>query len=304
MQISSGLPAEVRESQERSSQLWRYEVSDNPVKSGLAAVNNAHIYYETAGQGPPFVMIHAGVADSRQWNNEFAHFAGRFQVVRYDLRGYGRSEPVAGEFSHLADLIGLLDYLELHEPALLMGCSMGGGLAINFALTRPLQTAGLILVGSGPPDLELDTPTPAKFAVAEQAYLAGDLDLLAEIETQIWFDGMGRTPDQVNQSMRRLAYAMNRQALAHYAKKLGQQLPDTEIVAADEIGALPTPTLIIVGAHDIPYVHAAADYMLAKLPSAQKAVIANAAHLANMDQPEEIRQVVTEFLAGSALYGR
>jgi 3-oxoadipate enol-lactonase len=88
-------------------------MSDNPVKSGLAAVNNAHIYYETAGEGPPFVMIHAGVADGRQWNNEFAHFADRFQVVRYDLRGYGRSEPVAGEFSHLADLIALLDYLEL-----------------------------------------------------------------------------------------------------------------------------------------------------------------------------------------------
>jgi pimeloyl-ACP methyl ester carboxylesterase len=277
-------------------------MSDNPVKSGLAAINNAHIYYETAGEGPPFVMIHAGVADSRQWNNEFAHFADRFQVVRYDLRGYGRSEPVAGEFSHLADLIALLDYLQLAEPALFMGCSMGGGVAINFALTRPLQTAGLILVGSGPPGLELDTPTPAKFAEAEQAYHTGGLDLLAEIETQIWFDGMGRTPDQVNQTMRRLAYEMNRQALAHDAKKLGQQLADTEMVAADEISALPMPTLIIVGAHDIPYMHAAADYMMAKLPSARKALIANAAHLANMDQPEEFQRVVTEFLAGSALY--
>jgi pimeloyl-ACP methyl ester carboxylesterase len=279
-------------------------MSDHPVKSGLAVINNAHIYYEMVGEGPPFVMIHAGVADSRQWNNEFAHFADRFQVVRYDLRGYGRSEPVAGEFSHLADLIALLDYLELHEPALLMGCSMGGGLAINFALTRPLQTAGLILVGSGPPGLELDTPTPAKFAEAEKAYRAGDFDLLAEIETQIWFDGVGRTPDQVNQRMRRLAYEMNRQALAHYAKKLGQQLPDTEIVAADQISALPTLTFIIVGAHDIPYTHAAADYMLDRLPSARKALIANAAHLSNMDQPEEFRRLVTEFLAESALYGR
>jgi pimeloyl-ACP methyl ester carboxylesterase len=225
-------------------------------------------------------------------------------VVRYDLRGYGRSEPVAGEFSHLADLIALLDYLELHEPALFMGCSMGGGLAINFALTRPAQTAGLILAGSGPPGLELDTPTPAKFAEAEQAYQAGDFDLLAEIETQIWFDGMDRTPEQVNQTMRRLAYEMNRQALAHDAKKLGQQLPDTEIVAAEEMSALPMPTLIIVGAHDIPYIHAAADYMLDRLPSARKALIADAAHLSNMDQPEEFRRVVTEFLAESALYGR
>lgn len=279
-------------------------MKDKPVKSGLAAINNARIYYETAGEGPPFVMIHAGVADSRQWNNEFAHFADRFHVVRYDLRGYGRSEPVEGDFSHLGDLIALLDYLELHEPALFMGCSMGGGLAINFALTRPSQTAALILVGSGPPGLELDTPTPTQFATAEQAYHAGDFDLLAEIETQIWFDGMERTPDQVNQTMRRLAYEMNRQALYHYTKKLGQQLPDTEIVAAEEMSALQMPTLIIVGAHDIPYIHAAADYMMTKLPSARKALIADAAHLSNMDQPEEFRRVVTEFLALSALYGR
>ena len=279
-------------------------MNDNPVKSGLAAINNAHIYYETAGEGPPFVMIHAGVADSRQWNNEFAHFADRFRVVRYDLRGYGRSQPVAGEFSHLADLIALLDYLELAEPALFMGCSIGGGLAINFALTRPSQTAGLILVGCGPPGLELDTPVPAKFAAAEQAYHAGDFDLLAEIETQIWFDGVGRTPDQVNQAMRRLAYEMNRQALSHYTQKLGQQLPDTEIVAAEEMGALRMPTLVIVGAHDIPYTHAAADYMMVKMPAARKALIADAAHLANMDQPEEFRRIVAEFLAGSALYGR
>ncbi|MBK8986502.1 MAG: alpha/beta fold hydrolase [Chloroflexi bacterium] len=279
-------------------------MNDKPVKSGLAAINNARIYYEAAGEGPPLVMIHAGVADSRQWNNEFAHFADRFHVVRYDLRGYGRSEPVEGDFSHLGDLIALLDYLELHEPALFMGCSMGGGLAINFALTRPSQTAALILVGSGPSGLELDTPTPAKFATAEQAYHAGDFDLLAEIETQIWFDGMERTPDQVNQTMRRLAYEMNRQALSHYAKKLGQELLDTEIVAAEEMSALQTPTLIIVGAHDIPYIHAAADYMMTKLPSARKALIADAAHLSNMDQPEEFRRIVTEFLASSALYGR
>jgi pimeloyl-ACP methyl ester carboxylesterase len=279
-------------------------MKDKPVKSDLAAINNARIYYETAGEGPPFVMIHAGVADSRQWNNEFAHFADRFRVVRYDLRGYGRSEPVEGDFSHLEDLIALLDYLELHEPALFMGCSMGGGLAINFALTRPSQTAALILAGSGPPGLELDTPTPPKFATAEQAYHAGDFDLLAEIETQIWFDGMERTPDQVNQTMRRLAYEMNRQALYHHTKKLGQQLPDTEIVAAEEMSALQTPTLIIVGDHDIPYIHAAADYMITKLPSARKALIADAAHLSNMDQPEEFRRVVTEFLALSALYGR
>ena len=82
------------------------------------------------------------------------------------------------------------------------------------------------MVGSGPSGLELDVPTPEKFAEAEKAYEVGDFDLLAEIETQIWFDGMGRAPSQVNQAMRKLAYEMNRNALDHEAKKLGKRLPE------------------------------------------------------------------------------
>ena len=68
-------------------------MSDLKITAGVAPVNQAQIYYERGGEGAPFVMIHAGVADSRQWENEFAHFADRFQVVRYDLRGFGRTPP-------------------------------------------------------------------------------------------------------------------------------------------------------------------------------------------------------------------
>ena len=119
-------------------------------KSGPVNIEGAQIYYETTGEGIPFVMIHAGVADSRQWNNEFAFFARSYQVVRYDMRGYGNSEPVEGEFSHMSDLVGLLDALNIHEPMIMMGCSMGGGLAMDFALAHPARVKALIMVGSAP----------------------------------------------------------------------------------------------------------------------------------------------------------
>src|SRR5215210_1160925 len=112
-------------------------MSTPQIKSGLANIDNAQLYYETAGKGMPLVMIHAGVADSRQWNNEFAFFAQNYQVIRYDMRGYGKSEPVDGEFSHMSDLVSLLNALEIQEPLVIMGCSMGGGLAMDFALTYP-----------------------------------------------------------------------------------------------------------------------------------------------------------------------
>ena len=263
---------------------------------GLAATNNALIYYEIAGEGQPFIMIHAGVADNRQWNNEFAHFAKHYRVVRYDLRGYGKSEPVDGEFSNLRDLTALLDHLHLDQPVILMGCSMGGGLSMDFALTHPSKVKALIMVGSGPSGLELDVPRAAKFEEAEQAFKAGDLDLVAELETQIWFDGTGRTPAQVDQAMRQLAYEMNRHALDLDAKQLGKQLPDTEVPAAKRLNELHIPVLVIVGAHDNPYIQAASTYMAENIPSARKVVIEDAAHLPNMDHPDEFQRIVTEFL--------
>jgi pimeloyl-ACP methyl ester carboxylesterase len=236
------------------------------------------------------------VADSRQWNNEFAALAERYHVIRYDMRGYGKSEPVDGEFSHLSDLISLLDALKIHGPVIMMGCSMGGGIAMDFALLYPSRVQALIMVGSGPTGLEIDVPTPSKFADVEKAFEAGDLDLVAEIETQIWFDGSGRTPEQVDQAMRKLLYEMNRIALAHEVKQLGKRLPNTESPAFARLESLNLPVLVIVGTHDTPYILAAADYMTEKLPSAQKVIIEDAAHVPNMDHPHEFQRIVQEFL--------
>jgi pimeloyl-ACP methyl ester carboxylesterase len=245
-------------------------------------------------------MIHAGVADSRQWNNEFPAFSQKYRVVRYDMRGYGNSEPVEGDFNHLHDLVSLLDHLALHEPMILMGCSMGGGIAMDFALEHPSRIKALIMVGSAPGGLELDVPTPAKFEEAEKIFESGDLDRLAEIETQIWFDGTDRTPEQVDPAMRRLLYEMDRKALAHEAKKLGKRLPNIETRGVDRLSELRIPVLVIVGAHDTPYILAAADTMAEKLPSAQKVTILDAAHLPNMDHPTEFQDIVENFLKGIA----
>jgi pimeloyl-ACP methyl ester carboxylesterase len=276
-------------------------MSTPPTKSGFINIDNAKIYYEIAGKGMPLVMIHAGVADSRQWNNEFTDFSRSYQVVRYDMRGYGKSKPVNGEFSHMGDLISLLDALEVHEPIVVMGCSMGGGLALDFALTHPSRVKALIMVDAGPSGLELDTATPSKFADAEKAFESGDLDLLAEIETQIWFDGMDRTPEQVDPSMRKLLYEMNRIALSNEVKQLGKRLPNTQTPAFDRLGDLDMPVLVIVGAHDTPYILAAADYMTDKVKSARKVVIEDAAHLPNMDQPHEFQAIVKDFLDSLSL---
>jgi 2-hydroxy-6-oxonona-2,4-dienedioate hydrolase len=272
-------------------------------KSGFVNIGNAKLYYEIAGVGSSFVMVHAGVADSRQWNNEFKYFSHNNQVIRYDMRGYGKSEPVDGEFSHISDLVSLLDTLGVHEPIVLMGCSMGGGLAMDFALTHPSRVKALVMVDSAPSGLKLDVSTPSKFSDAEKAFESGDFDLVAEIETQIWFDGMGRTPEQVNPTMRKLLYEMNRLALSHEVKELGKRLPNTETPAFDRLENLKIPVLIVVGSQDTPYILAAADYMKEKIKSASKITIEDAAHLPNMEKPQEFQKVVENFLSSIEIGG-
>jgi pimeloyl-ACP methyl ester carboxylesterase len=282
----------------------KYQVTRTPIASGFAEINSARIYYETAGDGPPFVMIHAGVADSRQWNGQFAYFSREFRVLRYDMRGYGKSEPVAGDYNHLQDLIELLRYLKIDQPLIVMGCSMGGGIAMDLALEQPSRVKAIIMVGSAPTGLELDVRTPAKFQDVEKAYARADYDRVAELQTQIWFDGEGRSPTQVDPDMRRLAYDMSRLVLSHEAKQLGTRLQNTQVPAAKRLSELSQPVLVIAGEHDTPYIRAAAAYMADNMPTARLQTMADAAHLPNLDHPEVFQRLVATFLSTLKASGR
>jgi pimeloyl-ACP methyl ester carboxylesterase len=263
---------------------------------GFVEVGSAKLYSEVAGEGQSLVFIHAGVADSRQWDNEFLHFSRDFRVLRYDMRGYGKSVPVDGEFSHMKDLIAVLDHHAFNQSLVLVGCSMGGTLAMDFALEHPERVKGLVMVGSGPSGLNLEVPDHPKMAEAEDAYESGDWDRLAELEAQIWFDGMGRSAQQVDQEMRALALEMNRLALAHDAKGLGKRMPDSDVPAAERLEELQIPVLVIVGENDIPYLQAAADIMVEHIASVQKHTLEDAAHLSNMEMPEPFQRIVRSFL--------
>ncbi|MCY3780907.1 MAG: alpha/beta hydrolase [Chloroflexi bacterium] len=266
--------------------------------TGYAKINGARLYYEVAGSGRPLVMIHAGIADCRMWDHEFEVFAGAHLVMRFDMRGYGKSPPVEGEFNIQDDLTALLEALEIPPPAILMGCSMGGGLAIDYALAQPEKVAALILVGSGPPGLELDVEGPDElFAQSEAAFQAGELDRVAELDMQIWFDGIGRNTQEVDALVRRKAYDMARLVTEHEYKDIGKHIrKSTEKPAAEQLPELTVPVLAVVGENDLPYLRLAADYMVEHLPNASKLLIPNAGHLPNMEHPKLFRALVAGFL--------
>ena len=104
--------------------------------TGTAEVNGTQIYYEIRGKGHPLVLVHGGLMDRRMWDDQFEFFARDYKVIRYDVRGHGRSAVPSEPFSHTHDLYGLLNYLNI-ESTYLIGLSMGGAIAIDFVLEHP-----------------------------------------------------------------------------------------------------------------------------------------------------------------------
>ncbi len=82
-----------------------------PSDAGFAEVNGARLYYEVGGAGHPLVLIHAGICDSRMWDDQWNDLAQHFQVIRYDVRGFGRSAMPTAPFAHRDDLYALLRLL-------------------------------------------------------------------------------------------------------------------------------------------------------------------------------------------------
>ena len=263
-------------------------------ESGFAEVNGASLYYETLGEGEPLALMHAGIADGRMWDEQFEAFAEHYRVIRYDRRGFGRSAMVDGPYSHHDDLGGLLDHLGI-ERASFVGCSMGGGAAVDFALRHPERVRALVLVGSAVSGVESDEAPPEEWDELVAADEAGDLERVSELEVRIWVDGPHRGPEEVDPAVRDLVREMNLIALKNEDSGLGEERPP-DPPAAKRLADIQAPTLLVVGDLDRPEIGARADLLERSIPHATKVIIPGTAHIPNMEKPGEFNRMVLWFL--------
>jgi pimeloyl-ACP methyl ester carboxylesterase len=143
----------------------------SPVDSGLLDVEGASLYYEVFGAGSPVVLLQGTSVDHRVWDEQVAPLAHAHTIVRYDLRGSGRSTAGAGG-THLDDLKALLDHLGF-QRSVLLGQALGARIAVDFAVTYPEAVRALILVDLSLEGLASDrlavVAAPALVAVGERA---------------------------------------------------------------------------------------------------------------------------------------
>ncbi|GAA2854137.1 hydrolase [Actinoplanes cyaneus] len=137
----------------------------------LIEVGNGSVWADDTGDDlPPVVLLHPGTGDSRIWDPVRERLAGQYRLIRYDVRGFGRSAPPTATFSPLDDLRRVLDELDA-GPALFAGCSMGGGAVLDLALAEPGRVRGMVLACPGisgapaarDPDDEPDSSDPDVF---------------------------------------------------------------------------------------------------------------------------------------------
>jgi 3-oxoadipate enol-lactonase len=250
--------------------------------------------HDVNGSGPALLLVHAGIADRRMWDDQVAAFAGAgWTVIRPDLPGFGGTPPPAGPVSLGAALRELLDQLGVGR-AVVVGCSLGGRAAIDLALVAPERVRALVLVGSG-----LAGHRFAEAALLElwdhtdAALDRGDPQEAARLEIDTWVVGMGRDPGQVDPALRRRVRDMLLSAYAYGPADLEEADPP----AAGRLGEIGVPTLVLVGEHDRPDMHAMAEALAGGIPGAERVVLAATAHLPSMERPDEFNRVVLEFLA-------
>jgi len=266
------------------------------IESGWATVNGATLHYRAAGDGPPLLLLHAGICDSRMWEDQIGAFARTHRVIAPDSRGFGQSKMVAGPFAHRHDLRALMDHLGLGR-AILLGGSMSGKTTLDFALDYPDRVDALILVAAALSGYRFEDPgTLAAWKAGDAALEAGRLDEAAEIEMQTWLAGPRRRLDQIDATLRQRVRDMLLQSYAT-PPDLGQDQP-LDPPAAGRLGEVSAPTLIIVGDEDAPDIIATAGLLESGIAGARKVVMRGVAHLPNMEQAATFNRIVREFLAG------
>jgi pimeloyl-ACP methyl ester carboxylesterase len=246
------------------------------------------------GDGAPVVLLHAGVADRRVWRDVVPRLD--MPAVAYDRRGFGETPPSPEPFTHVDDLLAVLD-ATVDGPAWLVGNSMGGAVALDTALSAPERVAGLVLIApavSGEPEEgELD-PDTARLDAALQA--ASGPEEVLRLETWLWLDGPAGPEGRVGGPARALALDMNRRIMENEAPEDAGAGDVDAWSRLEEIGA---PVTVAWGELDVPLIVEQCRMIAERIPGARAHELRGVAHLPSLERPDAVAALVQDSTSGS-----
>jgi 3-oxoadipate enol-lactonase len=252
--------------------------------------------YDDTGEGAAVVLLHAGIADRRMWLHQAAALRRSRRVMAVDLPGYGGSAVPVGPYANHDVVAGLLDELDVPQAAL-VGCSFGGKVAIDAALAHPDRVSALALFGSAVSGHAWSEEFKELHRSLFGDIADDDLDAATEAEVDLWVVGPDREPYELDPEFLAFASEMDRGALA--AEAALDEVPIRELTppAIGRLGEISVPTLVMVGAADVPEIRRLADRIAADVPQARRLPdVPGAAHLLPLERPELVNAALLAFL--------
>jgi len=248
----------------------------------MLARNGVNIYYETHGEGPVILLSHGYSATSQMWRGQIAPLSKGNKLVLWDMRGHGQSDYPSDQAQYseeatVADMLALLDHLGA-KTAIVGGLSLGGYMSLAFYASHPERVRALLIIDTGP---------GFKKDEAREGWNRNALRTAERYEKE----GLG--PLGAASAERATARHRDATGLARAGRGM---LTQKNARVIESLPNIKVPSIVIVGADDAPFL-AAADYMTAKIPGAEKVVIPNAGHAANIDQPAAFNAAVENFIA-------
>ena len=258
--------------------------------SGYLDVSGSKIYYEEAGSGPAIVFLHDGLLHAVAWDEVWQPLATKYHVIRYDRRGYGRSELPTNSYSSTEDLRKLLTNLNVQD-AVVVGSSSGGALAIDFAIKHPEMVDGLFLIGPVVHGMPYTNAFLERANRNNEPMQRDDIRAMARNWSQDRFLIAG-----ANEAARRKIFAQlvdNAEKLKKFDSALEEKLSPP---ASERLAEIKTPTLILVGEADIADVKAQCDAINAGVRESERIVMKGAGHLIQLEKPDEIIKRLENFV--------
>jgi pimeloyl-ACP methyl ester carboxylesterase len=243
------------------------------------------------------VFLHPGVADRRCWFEVMAHLAPRHAAVAYDCRCFGTTPAADAPFVNTDDLEAVLDAC-VSGPAILIGNSQGGRIAIDFALLHPERVERLVLIApaiSGAP--QADWPKQLGQGLVDALKAAedrGDLDEVNRLEALIWLDGPHGPEGRVGGPTRALFLAMNRNALSNESAPRPVEPPS----AFDRLEHLTMPVLVVAGTRDLELQRSRSRLLAERAPNGRLVELDGVAHVPQLEVPEVVASLIRDFIVG------
>jgi pimeloyl-ACP methyl ester carboxylesterase len=278
----------------------------------IARVNGVRLYYEEAGHtvtpaahglpetgDPSVVLVHGFACGLRSWDFQVKALARTRRVIAYDVRGHGLSEAPGeatayGQATSVADLHALLVELRIRR-AVVAGLSMGGNIALNFAMAHPEMVSGLVVADTGAGSDETEMWRTTVYALAEAAERDG-MEAFADLAcaNPLFARYVAQGPAQ-ERFIRSCLMTHRARGIANTAREVLARRP-TLYSLESALATLGMPTLLIVGEHDEPCLRVHA-FMARAIPRAWSVVLRGLGHLTPLEAPAVFNRALNRFLA-------